>query len=274
MGFGLGLRKKAKRIKREIGHLTYNVLLKPNLYDINSNERIGVIYHQPSDMCFTDRIMLYALTRGLRPQRALEIGVRWGGSARIITAAMEENGVGKLVGLDPNAEAFRAKEKQLYGRYVFVQGYSPEQTGLAAKKLNGALDFVLIDALHTHDAVLADFQGVIPYLDMKAHILVHDTYHQGINEAINKIISEHSDLTDCGFLTRNANVKTPVSYQGLRLIRKGTVDGLELMTEAYSRADVAVPPFSDRLWNYDEFANRIGKGVNQVPDSAEDSRTR
>jgi predicted O-methyltransferase YrrM len=273
MGFGLGLKSKAYQIKSELGYLLHNVLLKPNLYDTSSDERIGVVYHQPSDMCFTDRIMLYALVRGLRPQRALEIGVRWGGSAKIMTSAMEENGIGKLVGLDPFPEAFRAKSKELHRRYTLVRGYSPDGTDLAVKELDGPLDFVLIDALHTHDAVVADFQGVIPYLDEKAHVLLHDTYHQGINEGINKILSAHPDFIDCGFLTRNPSVGTPVSYQGLRLIRKGTVDGLELITEAYQRAEVAVPPFSASLWNYDEYANRINQGATQVPDCTEDSHT-
>ena len=217
-------------------------------------------------MCITDRIMLYALVRGLRPQRAIEIGVRWGGSARIITAAMEDNGIGRLVGLDPHPEAFRGQPKQLYGRYKLVSGYSPDDTKVAVREVDGPLDFVFIDALHIHDAVLADFRGVIPYLGMKAHVLFHDTYHQGINEAISKILSENPDFVDCGFLTRNPDIGTPVSYQGLRLIMRGSVDGIELITEGYLRNGLAAPTFSEKLWNYDEFANRIGKGVKQVSD--------
>jgi hypothetical protein len=27
----------------------------------------------------------------------------------------------------------------------------------------------------------------------------------------------------------------------------------------------AVPPYSADIWNYDEYANRIGKGVNPIP---------
>lgn len=270
MKLGLGLRSKADQLKRELGYWFYNVVQKPNLYSMSNQERIGAVYHHPSDMCFTDRIMLYAMVRGLKPLRALEIGARWGGSARIITSAMEDNGIGKMAGLDPFTEVFRATPKQLYGRYSLVRGFSPSDTGLAVKKLEGPVDFVFIDALHTHDAVLADFQGVIPYLDTKAHILFHDTYHQGIYEAVNKVLSAHPEFVDCGFLTRNPTVKTPVSYQGLRLIRKGTVDGFELIKEAYRRAEVVVPPFSESVWNYDVYANRV-KGVTQGADGSKDS---
>jgi cephalosporin hydroxylase len=265
MKLGLGLRGKAERLRNELGYWFYNNLLRPNLYNLRSNERIGVVYHQPSDMCFTDRIMLYALVRGLRPERALEIGVRWGGSARIITSAMEENGIGQLVGIDPFPQAFRGKPEQLYKRYTLVSGYSPDDIELAIKKLDGSLDFVLIDALHTHDAVLADFRGIIPYLSAEAHVLLHDTYHQGIYEAVNKVLSEHPDFVDCGFLTRNPSISVPVFYQGLRLIRKGCVDGKRLINEAYCRAGLPVPPYSADIWNYDEYANRIGKGVNPIP---------
>ena len=259
---GLGLRKKAESARKNITYWLFNTFKRPSLYDIGSAERIGVVYHEPSDMCFTDRIMMYALVRGLRPQRALEIGARWGGSARIMTAAMEDNGTGKLVGLDPAPESFRAKPNQLYERYSLVAGYSPDDTGIAVKKLDGPLDFVFIDALHTYDAVLADFRGVLPYLGAQAYVLFHDTYHQGINEAINKILSENPDFADCGFITRNPYVGTPVSYQGLRLIRRGNIDGAGLIAEAYLNGGMEVPTFSGELWNYDEFANQIGKGVN------------
>lgn len=263
MGFGLGLKSKASMIKNELTYWLKNNFKRPNLYNLKSKERIGVIYHEPSDMCFTDRIMLYGLIRGLRPQRAMEIGVRWGGSARIISAAMEDNGIGKLVGLDPAPEAFRAKTRDLHGRYSLVRGYSPDDTKVAVMEFDGPLDFVFIDALHIHDAVLADFRGVAPYLDKNAYVLFHDTYHQGINEAINKILLENQDFVDCGFLTRNPAVSTPVSYQGLRLIRKGPVNGVELISDAYSLNGLTAPAFSEEFWNYDEFANRIGKGVKQ-----------
>jgi len=72
---GFGIRAKSKKIKDELGYWFKNVFMRQNLYDISSSERVGVVYHEPSDMCFTDRIMLYALVRGLRPQRALEVGV-------------------------------------------------------------------------------------------------------------------------------------------------------------------------------------------------------
>ena len=97
MKLGLGLRKNFRKIRNEMSFFIENKFRRRNLYDLRTPERVGCIYHVPSDMEIADRLMLFALVRGLRPNRALEIGVRWGNSARIITNAMEENGVGKLV---------------------------------------------------------------------------------------------------------------------------------------------------------------------------------
>jgi predicted O-methyltransferase YrrM len=264
--FGLGIKKKARYLAKEFQYWVQNNLRRPHLFNLRNEERIGVVYHVPSDMCVTDRIMLYALVRGLKPHRALEIGVRWGGSARIITNAMQENGIGKLVGIEPITEQFRAKSQTLHDRYELVRGYSPDAIVEAVKKLDGPLDFVFIDALHIHDAALADCRGVIPHLAQGGHLLLHDTYHVGICEAVNKILREEGNFVDCGFLTRNPRVGKPVSYQGLRLIRLGPVDGYDLIKKAYREAGQGEPELGSHLWNYDEYFNRIGKAKYRLSD--------
>ena len=245
------------RLRDEARYFAANTFRKPHLYNLNTPERVGCVYNEPTDMCSTDRLMLYAVVRGLRPKWGLEIGVRWGGSARIITNAMEENGIGQLVGIDPIPEALRAKPAELHGRYTIIKGYSPDVIPEAVKKLGGAVDFVFIDALHIYDAVLKDFRGVLPYLGDGAHILFHDTYHQGIDQAIRDVIKTEPDLLDLGFITRNPTVGYPISYQGLRLVRKGGVNSERLISEAYERNNQKVPRFSPEVWNFDPYFNRI-----------------
>jgi predicted O-methyltransferase YrrM len=254
VNLGLGLRSKLQSVVS----FTKNTVARPNLYDLKSSERVGCTYHEPSDMCPTDRLMLYALVRGLRPKLALEIGVRWGGSARIITNAMQDNDLGQLVGIDPMTENFRVGEQELHGRYFLLKGYSPQDVPAAVEKLKGGpLDFVLIDGMHVYDAVKADFEGVMPFLADGAHILFHDTYHQGIDRAIRDVLAAHPGLVDCGFITRNPEPGSPVSYQGLRLVRKGVVNSEGLITESYQRNSKPVPPFSEEYWNYDPYYNRM-----------------
>ena len=237
-----------------------NTFRRPDLFDLANQERFGTIYHHPSDMCVTDRVMLYALVRGLRPERSLEIGARWGGSARIIAAAMEENGLGKLVGIDIDTSNFRARKKDLFGRYQLMRGSSPEAIPDAVGLLGGPLDFVLIDATHTYDSVLADLRGVIPLLADGGHILCHDAFHQGINAAVHTVLKQHTNLIDCGFITRNPSLGQPVSYCGFRLIRAGDTNSLAIIADGYTREGMLPTPFSTEYWNFDEYAIRMGFG--------------
>ena len=155
-----------------------------------------------------------------------------------------------MLELTLNHEAFRVKARELHGRYTLVEGYSPAAIQPAVTRLGGKIDFALIDALHIYDAVIEDFRGVLPFLSDGAHILFHDAYHQGIDQAIRTVLNENNDLFDCGFITRNPEVYTPVSYQGLHLIRKGSVQGKReaLITEAYERTGNAPPHFSREFW--------------------------
>lgn len=257
MKLGLGLRSKLSRARTEVRYAAANTFGRPRLYNLATPERVGCVYKEPANMCVTDRLMLYALVRGLRPRFALEIGVQWGGSARIITNAMEENGIGQLVGIDPHIKNFRVKPVELHGRYTLIEGYSPDVTPKAAEVLGGTIEFVFIDALHIYDAVLKDFNGVLPYLADDAHILFHDTYHQGIDQAIRQIVETNPNFVDCGFITRNPWIGYPVSYNGLRLVRKGPVDSEKLITEAYVHSGQEAPSFSSDFWNFDFYYNRI-----------------
>jgi len=262
--FGFGLKQKWHSFQNEMQYAVKNIVYRPRLFNLSTAERIGVVYHQPSDMCETDRIMLYALIRGLRPKYAIEIGVRWGGSARIITNAMQENNIGNLVGIDPEPKAFRANLRELHDRYTLIEGYSPQVIPEAVRSLDTkAVDFVFIDALHTHDAVRDDFIGILPFLSPNAHILFHDTYHQGIDKAISKVIGDNKNLYDLGFITRNPDIGELVSYQGLRLVRVGNVDSHKLIEDAYECSSLKKPIFHDAIRNYDDFSNRIGKGATE-----------
>lgn len=250
---GLGIRNKISHVKEELGIRLQNSFGKPDLFDRRSPERIGAAFLQPSDMCEADRIMLYALVRGLRPERVLEIGVRWGSGARIISAALQDAGSGRAIGIDPDTSNFRPEPAELFNRYALLEGYSPQAIPDAVKRLGGKIDFVMIDAMHTHDHVLADFSGVIPFLAPGAHVLLHDAFHTGIDAAIREVLEERAELIDCGFLTRHPHITdAPVAYHGLRLIRNGESNSRRIIAQHFDRAD-----FSPSLFNWDHYWNRI-----------------
>jgi cephalosporin hydroxylase len=256
---GLGLRSKFQRARREVRVLVANTIKRPKLFQCRTPERIGIIYRNPSDMCIADRVMLYALVRGLRPMRVLEIGVRWGGGASIIAAALEDaGGPGRAIGIDPEPGEFRPRPHGLFGRYDLLCGYSPGAIAEAVARLGGPVELAFIDAMHTHDHVLADFRGVVPHLAPGAHILLHDTFHQGIDRAIAEVLGEHPTFVDCGFVTRHPEITdAPVAYQGLRLVRAGTPNTQAIIAGAYQRAGCPAPFFSPDLLNWDHYWNRL-----------------
>ena len=123
----------------------------------------------------------------------------------------------------------------------------------------------------THDAVYADFTAVVPFLAVGAHVLFHDTYHQGIHAAIVEVMDRFPGFTDCGFLTRNPHVIPPVLYQGMRLARysEPVVDGHRYIREACRRAGAPEPGFDPYYNNWDDWANTVGLGVKgPAPDSS------
>lgn len=243
---GLGLRNKYHALRNEIGIRVANATARPN-------KNISAVYFHPSDMCEPDRIMLYAIIRGMRPERVLEIGARWGGSARIISAALEDSGFGAAIGIDPEPQAFRPSQADLFNRYTLMTGYSPQAIPAAVAKLGGKIDFAFIDAMHTHDHVLADFTGIIPHMSAGGHVILHDTFHVGINQAIEEVLAANPTFTDCGFLTRYPDAGgAPVAYQGLRLIRTGELDARGIIKTAFPQAD-----FSPELFNWDAYWNRV-----------------
>ena len=255
------LRSLVRRAKTQARAFGTN-LRCPNVFDLGSRERIGSVFLAPADMEQVDRILLYALVRSLRPDRVLEIGIRYGGGARIIASALADNEQGCAVGIDPLPQGFSVPMKHLHGRYQRIEGYSPEVTPEAVRKLGGSLDLVLIDALHTGDAVYADFMGVLPHLADGAHVLFHDAYHQGIASAIDQIVEEQPGFHDLGMLSRRPQMYHPVCYQGLRILRMGkTTDAKAHIEGAYQAVGQTPPPFHPVFRNFDDFANGIGKGA-------------
>jgi predicted O-methyltransferase YrrM len=255
--FGLGLKSKLHSVSNRVGDLV-TWLKRPRLVFRGRHENIAVIFSEPHDMPIGDRVMLYALVRGLKPRAYLEIGVRWGGSARIVCHAMEANGHGKAVGIDPYMSNFRPRNRELFGRFSKIEGFSPEETGKAAEVVGGKFDFVFIDAVHTYSAVKKDLNGVLEYLSETAHIVFHDAFHQGIDQAVEEFLSDNPEFTDLGILSRNAEPREPVSYAGLRVLRKGKTSFEALLGDAHQKAGLPAPHLSREFWDFDPYANRIG----------------
>lgn len=229
---------------------------RPSLYDLSTPERVGVAIRAPSDMLVHERIFLYGLVRGIRPQRVLEIGVFKGGSSAVMAAAMEDaGGEGRIVGIDPYP-AIEVAPRDYFGRFTLVKDTSPEGIGAAMTLLGGPADLVFIDALHTHDAVVKDLTGVLPHLAPGAYVLLHDAFHYGIDRAVKAVLATDSRLVDCGYVcgTPRIPADAPTPYNGLRMLRRADGDDWRrLVGRCYAERGEAMPEFDDEILNHDSW---------------------
>ena len=172
-----------------------------------------------------ERVLLYSMVFALAPRRCLEIGVRWGGGSRIIHAALSDLGQGVLVGVDP-APAIEFDWSLIADRAHLVTGASPEALPRAADLAGGLFDFVFIDGDHSEHGCKADLEGVIPFTETGATILLHDAYHPPVAKAIQGVLDTGAPLTDCGLLATTLNNGVHVEsgrtvpYGGVRMLRR------------------------------------------------------
>jgi predicted O-methyltransferase YrrM len=124
--------------------------------------------------------LLHCLVRELKPRSCLELGAGFGVSAAYIASALELNGGGRLVSFDSENRVIRVAEAGL--EELSLAHRARVVPGAIARTLPGELpgaspvDWALIDAEHTEDAVLADFAAVLPGLGGGAVVLLDDIH--------------------------------------------------------------------------------------------------
>jgi predicted O-methyltransferase YrrM len=121
---------------------------------------------------------LHRLVRELAPVSCLELGVGVGVSAAYQAAALELNGRGELLALDREeslAEVARQgfSELGLDRRVTLRMGPIGETLGPAAADA-APVDYAYIDAEHTEEATVENFERLLPHLREGAVVVVDD----------------------------------------------------------------------------------------------------
>lgn len=235
---------------KELQHL----INRPNLYDFGTSERIGIIYNQHCLMSIDERMFLYAMIRGCRPQRVLEIGSRNGGSAAIMACALEDNNQGLIVGIDPFPE-FKVSQRWLQGRFHLITKPSPQAISEAREVAGQPFDFVLIDGLHIYEQVKKDIEGTLPHVANGGYLLFHDAFHFGVSEALREALESYPSLSDCGYVCATPSLEQGIiAYGGFRMLRFATspiVDPQKLIERSGHQSNKPVPQPNRDLLNHD-----------------------
>lgn len=187
---------------------------------------IEVVYEVPAQMVLPERLLLYSLVYALRPTLALEIGTAEGGSARIICAAMDAAGGGRLVCVDPAPNIAPEHWVHIDHRVALVRGTSTETAAIvrASGVENVQFDFVLVDGDHSYQGVLNDIEIVSQFLHEGSYLLFHDAHYFEVRKAIDTALRQYP-LVDCGLLSLEATETNEtylghlVRWGGLRLLR-------------------------------------------------------
>ncbi len=196
------------------------------LTDADLPGRVQHLLDAPAELLLPERLLMYALVRGLRPERCLEIGSHFGGSTTITCAALDDVGAGRLIAVDPNPLVSPALWASLAHRAEMIRGSSPGSLPEAAARAGGLFDFVFIDGDHTRQGVIRDIEGVLTVAATGAHLLFHDSHYWEVRDAIDDCVARWPDrLLDAGTLSAASTEPIPgpgetsARWGGFRLLR-------------------------------------------------------
>ncbi|HVT67164.1 MAG TPA: class I SAM-dependent methyltransferase [Trebonia sp.] len=194
----------------------------PPVGQVDASSAATLIATAPTEMSPDERSFLYALVRGTRPQRILEIGTAEGGSALLMAAALEDSGGdGRIVTIDP-APRLTFDTRLLHGRVDFVTGVSPDAVPEAIDRAGARFDLVLIDGIHIYDQARRDLAAALENIADQAYLLFHDSFHVGVAAAIAEAVEADPRLHDCGYVcNRPRPVGDLATHAGFRLVRVG-----------------------------------------------------
>jgi predicted O-methyltransferase YrrM len=226
------LRRRYEACRRRSARLAPEV--QTNLWDMTrvlDAQQFAVLGTAPVSMLPAERLLLYTLIFGVRPQRYLEVGTLFGGSAAIVCAALDVLDLDtRMILVDPEPKIDPSLWAHLQRRATLVRGYSPASLREAADAAGGRFDFVLIDGDHSQEGTLRDLDGVLPFCLDGAYILCHDCFFPTVTQAVDEFACRHaSRVVDFGPLTRdtsaaadangNTSAEHPARWGGIRVLQ-------------------------------------------------------
>lgn len=206
------------RVSRE-EYPTNDVTAFANELDLSKFE---VMTWAPVWMTRAERLLLFSMTFCLRPERYLEIGTLHGGSAMVVSAAMDAlQSDGKIICIDPQPLVDPDHWASIEHRSVLIEDYSPNCLEHAVEVAGGHFDMVLVDGEHTRAAVNRDVDGALPFLNDGAYIFFHDSYYGEVRAGIEDVLERYPDqLVDFGTMTREVTADpNQTHWGGVRMIQ-------------------------------------------------------
>jgi predicted O-methyltransferase YrrM len=148
-------------------------------------------------------MLIYRLVRDTKPENSLEIGLAYGFSTIYFLAAIQANGRGHHIAVDPfQYECWHgigvAREKVLGtkpGLFEFSQETSVQALARFAREQQ-RFGVIFIDGYHTFDAVLIDFSLASLVCEPDGYIILDDMWMPSIQRAVSFVRLNRADFTE------------------------------------------------------------------------------
>lgn len=172
-------------------------------------------------LAMRERVFLYSLVFSVGPQWSLEIGTYEGGSAEIISGALDDLQLGgRLISIDPHPGQISIDRQRVSHNTEFVEGFFPRDIAKVRPPGGAKFDFAFVDGNHRYEGVFGDLEALGAILNDGALVLLHDAYNSDVDRAIRDSV-QAGWYSDGGRVGRVRNDLTPGElYGGLHLLAK------------------------------------------------------
>ena len=106
---------------------------------------------------------------------------------------MEDNGVGKIIGVDPERRV-EIDLARYYGRFQLVESDAPKGIDEAARLAGGKFDLVFYDGPNVHTATSSIIAAIIPHLSERAYIVIDNGFTM---ECIKRLLMRSRPTSGC-----------------------------------------------------------------------------
>jgi predicted O-methyltransferase YrrM len=138
--------------------------------------------------------LLYDFIRAAKPQSTLETGMAYGMSTLFICQALEDNGVGSHIAVDPYQEdefksvgLLNIERAHLSHRLQFQLGASDVVLPQLCRD-GRTLDFAFIDGWHLFDFTLVDFYYIDKLLRVGGHVGFDDLWLPAVRKVVSFVL--------------------------------------------------------------------------------------
>ncbi len=130
----------------------------------------------------SEQLALLALLQNLKPECAIEVGTRWGGSMQLLSRFAK-----RVISVDID-DTCQARLGTKYPNAEFVTGDSALTLPVLMRKLqaeNTKVGFMLIDGDHSVQGVRNDIHSLIGYVPLcPLYVIIHDSFNPDVREGI------------------------------------------------------------------------------------------